>query len=107
MNEKIHKLYNPFNPAVLRLIKMVIENGHKEGIWVGMCGEMAGDERMIPILLGLGLDEFSMSPISILPARKLIRSLSAEAMKRYADEVLSLDSAEAIEAFIAEKAIKA
>lgn len=107
MNEKIHKLYNPFNPAVLRLIKMVIENGHKEGIWVGMCGEMAGDERMIPILLGLGLNEFSMSPISILPARKLIRSLSAEAMKRYADEVLSLDSAEAIEAFIAEKAIKA
>lgn len=107
MNEKIHNLYNPFNPAVLRLIKMVIENGHKEGIWVGMCGEMAGDERMIPILLGLGLDEFSMSPISILPARKLIRSLSAEEMKAYANEILSLDSAEAIEAFIEEKAIKA
>ena len=107
MNEKIHKLYNPFNPAVLRLIKMVIENGHKEGIWVGMCGEMAGDERMIPILLGLGLDEFSMSPISILPARKLIRSLSAEAMKAYVEEILSLDSAEAIEAFIEERAIQA
>jgi len=54
---------------------MVIDNGHKAGIWVGMCGEMAGDEKIIPILLGIGLDEFSMSPISILPARKLIHSL--------------------------------
>ena len=72
MNQKISHLYNQFNPAVLRLIKMVIDNAHKEGKWVGMCGESAGDQRMIPILLGFGLDEFSMSPISILPARKLI-----------------------------------
>lgn len=103
MNEKIHDLYNPFNPAVLRLIKMVIENGHKAGIWVGMCGEMAGDARMIPILLGLGLDEFSMSSISILPARKLIRSLKESDMKVYAEEILSMDSAEEIEAFIQQK----
>jgi len=100
MNEKIHHLYNPFNPAVLRLIKMVIDNGQKEGIWVGMCGEMAGDKRMIPILLGFGLDEFSMSPISILPARKLIRSLSYEEMKQFSNEVLNMGSAEEIEAFI-------
>ncbi|WP_432665951.1 phosphoenolpyruvate--protein phosphotransferase [Wukongibacter baidiensis] len=102
MNEKIHHLYNPFNPAVLRLIKMVIDNGHKEGIWVGMCGEMAGDKRMIPILLGLGLDEFSMSPISILPARKLIKSLKYEEVKPFANKVMSLDSAKEIEAFIKE-----
>ena len=81
MNQKISHLYNQFNPAVLRLIKMVIDNAHKEGKWVGMCGESAGDQRMIPILLGFGLDEFSMSPISILPARKLINSVSQADMK--------------------------
>lgn len=100
MNQKIHHLYNPFNPAVIRLIKMVIENGHKEGIWVGMCGEMAGDKKMIPLLLGLGLDEFSMSPISILPARKLIKSLSSEKMKDLANEVLKLSTAEEIEEYL-------
>ncbi|RKD23635.1 phosphotransferase system, enzyme I, PtsI [Caminicella sporogenes DSM 14501] len=100
MNQKIRHLYNPFNPAVIRLIKMVIDNGHKEGIWVGMCGEMAGDKKMIPILLGLGLDEFSMSPISILPARKLIKSLSSEEMKKFADKILSMSTAEEIEKYI-------
>ncbi len=64
MNQKISYLYNQFNPAVLRLIKTVIDNAHKEGKWAGMCGESAGDQKMIPILLGMGLDEFSMSPIS-------------------------------------------
>ncbi|KXZ39519.1 phosphotransferase system, enzyme I, PtsI [Alkalithermobacter thermoalcaliphilus JW-YL-7 = DSM 7308] len=100
MNEKIHNLYNPFNPAVLRLIKLVIDNGHKEGIWVGMCGEVAGDKRLIPILIGMGLDEFSMSPISILPARKLINSLSYEEMKKISDEVLKLTTADEIQEYI-------
>lgn len=100
MNEKIHHLYNPFNPGVLRLIKMTIDNAHKEGIWVGMCGEMAGDSKMIPILLGLGLDEFSMSPISILPARKLIRSLSYEEMKKFANDIIAMGSAKEIEEYI-------
>ncbi|SHH12980.1 phosphoenolpyruvate--protein phosphotransferase [Tepidibacter thalassicus] len=100
MNEKIHYLYNQFNPAVLRLIKMVIDNGHKEGKWVGMCGEAAGDKRMIPILLGMGLDEFSMSPISILPARKLISSLKYEDMKKLADDILKLGTAKEIEEYI-------
>lgn len=76
MNEKIRHLYNEFHPAVLRLIKLVIDNAHKEGKWVAMCGEAAGDEKMIPILLRMGLDEFSMSPISILPARKIITSIN-------------------------------
>lgn len=96
MNQKISYLYNQFNPAVLRLIKMVIDNAHKEGKWAGMCGESAGDTRMIPILLGMGLDEFSMSPISILPARKFITSVNYEDMKNFADEVLSLSTAEEI-----------
>lgn len=100
MNEKIHYLYKPFNPAVLRLIKMVIDNGHKEDIWVGMCGEMAGDQKLIPILLGMGLDEFSMSPISILPARKLIRSLKYEETKEIASKVVNMSSAEEIEAYM-------
>ncbi|MBS3995542.1 MAG: phosphoenolpyruvate--protein phosphotransferase, partial [Alkaliphilus sp.] len=72
MNQKISYLYDPFNPAVLRLIKNVIDNAHKEGKWVGMCGEMAGDTRLTPVLLGFGLDEFSMSPSSILKVRKCI-----------------------------------
>ena len=100
MNEKIHHLYSPYNPAVLRLIKMVIDNGHKEGIWVGMCGEMAGDKKIIPILLGMGLDEFSMSPISILPARKLLHSLSYSAMKDFADTILTMSTSEEVESYI-------
>ena len=96
MNQKISYLYNQFNPAVLRLIKMVIDNAHKEGKWAGMCGESAGDQMMIPILLGFGLDEFSMSPISILPARKLINSVSFEDMKKFSEEILALGTAEEI-----------
>ena len=76
MNENVSYLYQPFHPAVLRLIRHVIESAHKEGKWAGMCGEMAGDQEAIPILLKLGLDEFSMSATSILPARSLIRSLN-------------------------------
>ena len=100
MNQKISHLYNQFNPAVLRLIKMVIDNAHKEGKWVVMCGESAGDQRMIPILLGFGLDEFSMSPISILPARKLITSLSYADMQKFADEVLAMGTAKEIKEYV-------
>lgn len=100
INEKISYLYTPMNPAVLRLIKLVIDNAHKSGIWAGMCGEVAGDERLIPILLGMGLDEFSMSAISILPARKLISSLSIEEAKELSNKVLSLNSAEEVSTFL-------
>ncbi|MFI3209865.1 MAG: phosphoenolpyruvate--protein phosphotransferase [Peptostreptococcaceae bacterium] len=100
MNQKISHLYNQFNPAVLRLIKMVIDSAHKEGKWVGMCGESAGDTSMIPVLLGFGLDEFSMSPISILPARKLINSLSFEEMQAFSNKVVEMGTAEEIKAFI-------
>ena len=65
-----------------------------------MCGESAGDQRMIPILLGFGLDEFSMSPISILPARKLINSLSYEKMQEFSNEILSMGTSEEIKAYV-------
>lgn len=72
MSEKVSYLYNPMHPAVLRLIKMTIDGAHKHGKWVGMCGEMAGDETAIPTLVEYGLDEFSMSATSILTAKKII-----------------------------------
>ncbi|MGW8425777.1 phosphoenolpyruvate--protein phosphotransferase [Peribacillus simplex] len=92
MNERVSYLYQPYNPAILRLVKMVIDAAHKEGKWAGMCGEMAGDEIAIPILIGLGLDEFSMSATSILKARSLISQLSLEEMKKLSQEVLGLDT---------------
>ena len=72
MNEKVSYLYNPMHPAVLKLIKITIDAAHKYGKWVGMCGEMAGDETAIPTLVNYGLDEFSMSTSSILKAKRLI-----------------------------------
>jgi len=84
MNEKISSLYDPLHPGVIRLIKMVVENAHKEGIKVGMCGEMAGELEYIPLLVGLGLDKLSMSASSILAARKLVRSLNYNETKELA-----------------------
>ncbi|MEG9296452.1 phosphoenolpyruvate--protein phosphotransferase [Mangrovibacillus sp. Mu-81] len=92
MNERVSYLYQPYNPAILRLVKMVIDAAHNEGKWAGMCGEMAGDEIAVPILLGLGLDEFSMSASSILRARSQIHDLNQSDMKKLAVEVLQLDT---------------
>jgi len=100
MNEKISYLYDPFNPAILRMIKMIIDYAHEGGKWVGMCGEMAGDKNFIPILLGLGLDEFSMSAVSILPARKIISEISYNDMKKLAEVVLTLPTSEEIKEYI-------
>lgn len=97
LNGKIASLYTPYHPAVLRLVRQVIENGHKFGIWVGMCGEAAGDQALIPLLLGMGLDEFSMSAISVLESRELLGRLNyAEAQARVT-EVLALGTAAEIE----------
>lgn len=90
MNERVSYLYQPYNPAILRLVKMVIDAAHKEGKWAGMCGEMAGDELAIPILLGLGLDEFSMSATSILKARAQIKHLNKADMEKLAQQVLDM-----------------
>jgi len=100
MNEKISHLYNPFHPALLRLIKMVIDNAHKENKWVGMCGEVAGDPKLIPLLIGMGLDEFSMSPISILKARWIIKNISYKNMKNLAEQAINLPTAKDVEEFI-------
>ncbi|MFC0477249.1 phosphoenolpyruvate--protein phosphotransferase [Robertmurraya beringensis] len=96
MNERVSYLYQPYNPAILRLVKMVIDAAHKEGKWAGMCGEMAGDEQAIPVLLGLGLDEFSMSATSILKARSQIRNLSKSDMETLASEVLQMSTTEEV-----------
>ncbi len=92
MNERVSYLYQPLNPSLLRLIKMVIDGAHKEGKWAGMCGEMAGDPIASPILLGLGLDEFSMSATSVLEARKVIRDLNYSDMQELAAKALELET---------------
>ena len=97
-NEKISDLYTKFHPAVIRLIKMAINGAHKSKIFCGMCGEAASDERYIPILVGLGLDEFSMNPTKMLSARKMIRSLSHKECKKIAQEVLKMNSSTEIKA---------
>ncbi|WP_027415907.1 phosphoenolpyruvate--protein phosphotransferase [Aneurinibacillus terranovensis] len=102
MNERVSYLYQPFNPAVLRLINMVIQAAHKAGKWAGMCGEMAGNLTAIPILLGMGLDEFSMSASSILPARALMHRLSQSEVKPLAERVLQMESAEEIVRYVEE-----
>lgn len=93
-NEKLANLYSHFNPAVIRLIKSAIDGAHKNGILCGMCGEAAGDVRFIPLLVGLGLDEFSMNANKILKVRKLITDLDFEECKQLAKKVLQLNSAE-------------
>ncbi|WP_211220796.1 phosphoenolpyruvate--protein phosphotransferase [Paenibacillus terrigena] len=102
MNEKVSHLTQPMNPSVLRLIRMVIENAHREGKWVGMCGEMAGNPVAVPLLLGLGLDEFSMSASSILPARVLMNKISLADAKEVAAKALDMQTAEEIERFVQE-----
>ena len=100
MNETVSYLYQPFNLALLRLIRGVIEAAHKAGKRVAMCGEMAGDLTALPILLGLGLDEFSMSASSVLPARALVRKLPREKAQTVAKAVLEMDNPLEIERFV-------
>ena len=108
-NELISHLYNPMSPSVLGLIKQVIDASHAEGKWTGMCGELAGDERATLLLLGMGLDEFSMSAISVPHIKKLVRSVSYQEAKALADEALQKPIAAEIEqliqAFLAEKSL--
>ncbi|MEH7613035.1 MULTISPECIES: phosphoenolpyruvate--protein phosphotransferase [Gottfriedia] len=96
MNEQVSYLYQPYNPSILRLVKMVIDAANKEGKWAGMCGEMAGDALAIPLLVGLGLHEFSMSATSILPARSQMAKLSKAEMEILAEKALSMSTAEEV-----------
>lgn len=99
MNEQIKHLYSPYHPALIRLIKTVIDNGHKAGIWVGMCGAVAGNTKMIPLLLHLGLDEFSMGPTDVLKARKIISQLPRR-NDTFVETILSATTSDAIETIL-------
>jgi len=88
VNEKIAYLYEPTHPAILRLIKQVVEAGHQKGIWVGVCGEMAGEPLLVPLLLGLGVDELSASPVTVPRIKKIIRTLNIVEARSLAKEVL-------------------
>lgn len=103
MNERVSYLYQPYNPAILRLLKNVIDAAHAEGKWAGMCGEMAGDQTAVPLLVGLGLDEFSMSATSILQTRSLMKRLDTAKMAELADKAINdCDTAEEVVALVAE-----
>ncbi|OBW92196.1 phosphoenolpyruvate-protein phosphotransferase [Gallibacterium genomosp. 3] len=108
-NELISHLYNPLTPSVLSLIKQVIDASHAEGKWTGMCGELAGDEKATILLLGMGLDEFSMSSISVPKIKKLIRNVNYQDAQDLAKEVLlqptAADVDQLIENFLSEKAL--
>lgn len=103
MNERVSYLYQPYNPSILRLIKNVIDAAHAEGKWAGMCGEMAGDQTAVPLLLGMGLDEFSMSATSILKTRSLMKHLDTTKMAELADRALKeCDTMEEVVALVEE-----
>ncbi len=101
-NERVARLFEPLHPAVLRLIQTTIDAAHAQGKWVGMCGELAGMKRAIPILLGLGLDEFSMAPRAIPDAKWLISQLSMAQAQEIAQRALSLSTATEVEAYMQE-----
>ncbi len=96
MSQQVSYLYQPLNPSILRLIKHTIDGAHQHGRWCGMCGEMAGDEMAAPVLLGLGLDEFSMSASSITRARRMIDGLSYAEMQKLADQALNCSTEEEV-----------
>ena len=103
MNERVSYLYQPYNPSILTLIKHVIDSAHKEGKWAGMCGEMAGDQTAVPLLVGLGLDEFSMSASSVLKTRSLISKLTLSDMQALAAKAINeCATVEEVEALVEE-----
>ena len=96
MNEKVAHLYEPTHPAVLRLIKATVDSAHRNGIWTGVCGEMAGDPALTPLLLGLGVDELSATPSLVPPVKYLIRRLKVEETKELAEFALNCESSSEI-----------
>ncbi|TYC47949.1 phosphoenolpyruvate--protein phosphotransferase [Weissella muntiaci] len=99
-NDKISYLYQPYNPSILRLIKNVIDSAHKYGKFAAMCGEMAGDPIALPILVGMGLDEFSMSATSMLQARSLMKKLNTTEMATLADQALDAETNDEVKALV-------
>jgi len=99
-NEQVAYLYQAFNPAILRLIRLIIQKGHEQGVWVGMCGEMASDPMATMVLVGMGLDEFSVSPISLLVVKEIIRRIEYAECENMAERVLSYDTPEDVESYL-------
>ncbi|WP_282802343.1 phosphoenolpyruvate--protein phosphotransferase [Secundilactobacillus kimchicus] len=95
-NERVSYLYQPYNPSILRLIKYVIDSCHKEGKFAAMCGEMAGDQIAVPLLVGMGLDEFSMSATSMLKTRSLFKQLDSKEMAKLADKAINAKTNEEV-----------
>jgi phosphotransferase system enzyme I (PtsI) len=100
LNSKLSYLYSQYHPALLRLIKGIIDNAHKAGIWVGMCGEAAGDPKLIPVFIGMGLDEFSMNSPSILRARYIVRNINKKDMEIIAKSTLDMENALEVEEYL-------
>ena len=96
MSEKVSYLYQPLNPSILRLIKLTIDGAHSQGKWCGMCGEMAGEPDAMAVLMGLGLDEFSMSATSILKARSIANSISYQEMQQLAAKAVKCQRAQEV-----------
>ena len=105
-NEEISWMFEPFHPAVLRLIKHVIDAAHRNGIWVGLCGEMAADPVFTLLLLGMGLDEFSMNPAAIPEIKQVIRSTTLKEARELVEEVMKLSTAWEIESFVWDRMMK-
>jgi phosphotransferase system enzyme I (PtsI) len=101
-NSKVAELSDAFFPAVLRLVRDIIKAAHAEGKWVGMCGELAGEPLAAPILLGLGLDEFSMSPPMVPLIKQILRNLRADEMKTVAEQALQLETPQQVQDFVKE-----
>ena len=100
MNSKLSHLYSQYHPALLRLIKGIIDNAHNAGIWVGMCGEAAGDPKLIPVFVGMGLDEFSMNSPSILRSRYIVRNLNKKDIELIAQSTLDMENALEVEEYL-------
>jgi len=103
VNEQVSYLYEPLHPAVLRLLRRIIDAAHDNGIPVAMCGEMAGDPVYIPILLGLGIDELSMNPIAILEAKKVLRSMHYKKCTKTVEKLFTFKTAEEIRKHLAKE----
>ena len=100
INEKIAYLYQPASPAVLRFIKHIVDSGHRKGVSIAVCGEIAGDINLTLILLGLGVDELSMGPVAIPEIKQIIRSVSIEEARKITEKALSLDSTEKVVSYL-------
>ena len=100
VNEQVSYLYEPLHPSILRLLKNIIDSAHKNGITVALCGEMAGENIYLPVLLGLGVDEMSMNPVAILEVKRILRSISYKKCKHITKRLFSYSTVDEIKTFL-------